>query len=442
MTDQFAVKPLAEAVTTHARLCSASGAHRWHPCNGSAFLSLGYPNVSNEYARDGQAGHHVGATCINSDGMFDAADYVGKEIMVDHVPTLFTEENAEFTQVYIDVIREEQYKWGEMHIEKTLNLQPITKEPHAVCTPDALFLRLDNNVSDMAVYDLKLGRTPVYAKGNLQEILYYAAALQAHNHRYHFARTLKEVTLAIVQPKISSMPDVWTEDYRAINSDYLIPMQKSAWNIVNNIKDKNTALKFLNPGEKQCEWCLFRTDCPALAKQVYAVHDLMFNDETATPIAAPEKITPAQLADVLDKADMIRSFLDACEARGLQEALQGNPPQGFKLVEGKPGNRAWADEEKVHAALLEGHNGDAERVDSDYFDHELKSPAQLEKALKKYKRTDIWQDVIDAGLIKRADGKPKLVREENPLPAITARVSFDDETQVIEGEVIRPEDLI
>jgi Protein of unknown function (DUF2800) len=88
---------------------------------------------------------------------------------------------------------------------------------------------------------------------------------------------------------------------------------------------------------------------------------------------------------------------------------------GFKLVEGRS-HRKWADDDAAIIRELMGRGRfthvDAERF---YEPPALQSPAQLEKTLKRMKRNPAE---LLAGLIGKPTGKPALVTDDDPRPAM------------------------
>ncbi|HBD8435532.1 TPA: DUF2800 domain-containing protein, partial [Escherichia coli] len=90
-------------------------------------------------------------------------------------------------------------------------------------------------------------------------------------------------------------------------------------------------------------------------------------------------------------------------------------------VTGKQGNRAWSDEEAARALLKDQFRYKTEEV----FDLKLISPTKAEKLIKKASPRR-WSKV--EALITRADGKPTVVPESDPRPALNINPvnDFDD----------------
>jgi hypothetical protein len=83
------------------------------------------------------------------------------------------------------------------------------------------------------------------------------------------------------------------------------------------------------------------------------------------------------LARVMANADMIENWVKAVRAEVERRLLAGTPVRGYKLVQGKRGNRMWANPEDAEAALK------SMRVKHDQmYDYKLASPTSIEKLVK------------------------------------------------------------
>ena len=424
-------------------LLSPSKAHQWHACNGSIKLSEGVPNRSNKYAAEGTAGHAIAAKALDMGVPVTA--FLGRTITVEEEDATYqipvTEEMCDLLKrgyiSHAEALYEQ--RGGQLLVEQPLPLFHITQESDAQGTSDLVFIPDDWRAHPVHVGDLKYGRGIVPAHGNLQGAMYIAGVIEKFKiaQKWVYNQTIFE--FAIYQPKVSLTPDVWTIPWAELDVDYLIPLQRSAWRIMNDIPDKRTALLHLTPGEKQCEWCPARDNCPALAKQVYAppmaiAHESAFGDESKPNQAAiVDNIPPAQLGEIIQKATMIRNFLDACEERAFREAMNGNPVPGTKLILGKPGSRAWSDEKLLAQTIGALAENSADFSPSDCFETKIKSPAQMEKALKK--APNVWHELIP--LIARSDPQPKLAlaSDKNPEYFPSAALQFADESATINPSV-------
>jgi hypothetical protein len=111
----------------------------------------------------------------------------------------------------------------------------------------------------------------------------------------------------------------------------------------------------------------------------------------------------------------VEAELAARVAGGAQ--VEGPDGKPYKFVEGRQGDRKWADEKAAEAALT-GILGPKA-----YSEPKLLSVAVAEKAIGK--KGETWKDVFTP-LIKRPPGKPKLALGSDPRPAFTGAASADD----------------
>lgn len=126
------------------------------------------------------------------------------------------------------------------------------------------------------------------------------------------------------------------------------------------------------------------------------------------------------LAICMDSVDLIEGWCKAVRAETERRMLAGAPVPGWKLVQGKQGNRAWSDEEQAAAALK------SMRLKNDVmYDWTLISPTTAEKlhaaGTIKPKQWDRLQE-----LICRANGKPSVAPASDKRPALEIGKVEDD----------------
>ncbi len=134
------------------------------------------------------------------------------------------------------------------------------------------------------------------------------------------------------------------------------------------------------------------------------------NNESKSPALQPAaKLSDEQLGRVLGFADMVGDWIKSVEAEAYARAMRGVAPLGYKLVQGKSGNRKWDNEELAAKAL-------GEEV---FYEKCARSPAQVEKLLKAQKKN------VDISLIvTQSPGKPTLVPIDDARPAIALTLPF------------------
>ena len=107
---------------------------------------------------------------------------------------------------------------------------------------------------------------------------------------------------------------------------------------------------------------------------------------------------PEDIAVILSKADLIKSWLTSIEDFALKAALNGTKFEGFKLVEGRS-NRKYADDAKVVETLISNGFGE----DIIYEPKKLKTITAMEKLLTK----KTFSALLSEYIIK-PQGKPTL----------------------------------
>lgn len=130
------------------------------------------------------------------------------------------------------------------------------------------------------------------------------------------------------------------------------------------------------------------------------------NDGKDSLVQAVDTMSPEGVAAALKLAPLISLWLKKLNERALADMLNGEEVPGFKVVEGKQGNRKWTDELAVAAAL------DAASISrEDYTTVQLLSPAAMDKSLGKKKAAELL-----SGLIERAPGAPTVVPSSDKRP--------------------------
>lgn len=119
-----------------------------------------------------------------------------------------------------------------------------------------------------------------------------------------------------------------------------------------------------------------------------------------------------RLAICMDSVDLVEGWCKAVRAEAERRMLDGKPVPGWKLVQGKQGNRAWVDEEEAKKALK------SMRIRDDVmYDWSLISPTTAEKlhaagTIKPKQWTRIEE------LICRSNGKPSVAPAADKRPAL------------------------
>lgn len=405
------------AIERDHAILSASGAPGWMRCYGKLAMEKGFPESSSKYADEGTAAHEVASMCLEQGQ--DAAAFVGRMIQVkDRDSWEVTEEMAEAVQVYVDLVRG---LGGELMVEQKVDYtRYILDEGHdpsmsAYGTSDALVV-VGN---ELIVVDYKHGRgVKVDAEENEQLMLYALGCYDVASLAYE----IETVRLMIVQPRANNISE-WTlsvDDLMQFGMKAKIAARHAAHQYEGNAEPK------LTPGEKQCRFCKAKAVCPALGAAITETVD--------SNAAGPEEFANLEvdtvdiiadhheldLAEAMAKVDLIEGWCKAVRAEVERRLLEGKEVEGFKLVQGRKGARAWANPEEAELALK------AMRLKQDVmYDLKLISPTTAEKLAKAGTiGTRQWPKV--QALITQAEGGPSVAPASDPRAAIKVAVTPDD----------------
>ena len=120
-----------------------------------------------------------------------------------------------------------------------------------------------------------------------------------------------------------------------------------------------------------CRFCRANGICKAQASQQIGAFD-DFKDAVANNSAI---LTPAEMADVLERGKNLVTWYDSVKESALNSALQGTPIPGYKLVEGRS-SRVWSNQD-LALEKLQAEGYDRALI----YDSVPKSLSQLEKML-------------------------------------------------------------
>lgn len=406
----------------HARF-SPSAAHRWIPCPGSMILEKNIANTSSVHADEGTAAHFLASECLERDR--NAADFLDCFIVVKNGNAAWDNENAETrtgfcvdlemsenVQKYLDAVRS-QADGNDLLVEQRVNFSGFIDAENAFGTGDAIII----GQSEIQVHDLKYGRgVKVDAEGNEQLKLYALGALSDFGMFGEFTHA----RLVIHQPRLNHVSEA------VISIEELYDFAHRAKNTVQMIKaiDAGAAIfeakDMLNPGEKQCHWCKAKATCPALIEHVIETvagefDDLSTSDLEAEIKQAVEDVPEHEnqlLAKLYAALPLIESWSKAVAEAVSSKLHSGEHVPGYKLVQGRAGNRAWANAEDAEQVLK-----NMRLKVEEMYDLKLISPTNAEKLQKAGAiGPRQWTKVQD--LIVRPEGKPTVAHESDKRPAL------------------------
>lgn len=363
----------------------ASKAHRWITCPGSVKLEETFPDTTSPAAAEGTAAHALAEVCLTMG--IGPEQYIGSTVE-DH---LVDEHMARHVATYIDHINMNP---GVHYFEVRVDYSAYA--PGGYGTADCL------SFADgvMRVIDLKYGvGVKVFAQDNAQLKLYALGAFLEHGFDYQ----VDVIEMTIVQPRLDHI-DSFTmrvKDLLAWARNVVKPAAELA------LQDDAP----FKPSESACRFCKAKSSCRALAEHnLKAVQGEFENLDEALEQRKPDTLNPEELAELLEKADLITSWATSLKEHATTTLFNGGVIPGYKVVSGRS-HRKWADDEK---AAYEVHK----LLGQAAFTSRLRSPAQVEKLLGRKDSGEI------ADLIVKPEGKPTLVPDSDPRPAVGA--AFND----------------
>lgn len=414
-------------MSAHAQL-SPSSAVRWMACPGSVQLCAGKVDTSSSFADEGTDAHELAALCLETNT--DADAYLGRVMekgnAVNAEMVLAVQDYLNYVRTVVAAVN------GTLLVEQRLPISGITGEPDAKGTSDVVILSAD----ELIVIDLKYGRgVPVQADHNPQLQIYGLAAL----HEFSLVQDFKTVRMAIHQPRLGAVSE-WAqtvEELEEFGADVLLAAQMTA--------AQDAALY---PTDKGCKFCKAKADCPALVAKVQEAVGADFDDlttwdrDTTKRALTDHQTTPDdKLASSMQVLDLIEGWIKAVRAEVESRLLAGVSVAGYKLVQGKKGNRAWSSPEEAEKQLK------AMRLKvEEMYELSLISPTAAEKLAPKFDKTGKpvppkegapapligprqWPKL--KALITQSDGRPSVAPETDPRPALVMSAvasDFDDVT--------------
>lgn len=240
-------------------------------------------------------------------------------------------------------------------------------------------------------------------EANGQLSIYGKAALNV----FGLASDFKQVRTVIVQPRLNHISE---------RVQTIAEMDAFAIEVAEACAAALQPNAPLITSEEGCRFCKAKATCPKIREEALA----QFDD-----ISEPAEATEDQLAVAMSKADLIEGWVKSIRAEVERRLLNGTPVQGYKLVQGKRGNRQWSDKAEAEAVLKRMRL----KVE-EMYDLSLISPATADKLAKaKVIGPRQWAEVQT--LFTQSEGKPSVAPESDKRPAMvtTADVSdFDDVT--------------
>lgn len=432
-------------------------------CPGKKVMEAGKPDVNTIYAAEGTAAHQLLTWALNQKA--DADFFLGLEIKVNEKGRVIPEGSDEvaewafkvdddmagFVQTCIDYVKDLAGANGTIIVDTKVNYSTYLGVEFDVAwgTADVIVLR----GNEIIVVDFKYGRGVEVSAGyddlennrshpNPQMALYALGALAEYEPFGDFTHA----RMAISQPRINSKPSEYDLSVEAL-VQWAEDEAQDAVAKCNLAADAFEIAAYLEPGEKQCKFCRAKATCPALRNEVASAVALTPTPATPEEFADMEVLTDslkpndgeddaAWLAACLSKADLIEDWVKAVRAEVERRLLAGDQVPGYKLVQGKKGNRQWVDPKAAEELFKTMRLKEAQM-----YDFTLISPTTAEKLAPKYDKAGKlvppkegvpapiigprqWPKVKE--LITQKDGKAHVAPVDDPRPALVITPVVDD----------------
>ncbi|EDD8842659.1 DUF2800 domain-containing protein [Salmonella enterica subsp. enterica serovar Enteritidis] len=385
-------------------LLSPSGAKKWLACSASLACEKDIPNTSSKAAVLGTAMHTLAEIHLNQyiKGTElplerDVGAYVLEEgkgavkalIKPMKGAVLVTADMVEQVRKYTDyckaIIDVSTYAKLEMRVNLTEVLHPGYEGVETFGTADFVAVQELVNTDEhmLIVGDLKTGRHRVEAKENKQLMLYALGVYRRLKRRYN----ITTVRMVIFQPYAGGASE-WDISVEGLEL-FAKFAQKRAVAALDAYRrgKKNLKPSDFKPSADGCQWCRFSEQCAARTKTVNSVLAEELEDDFAL------ELTPEQLVAEYEKLPLLRQHIDKVEKAMAAALHSGKKVPGYKLVEGRPGNRAWKDTDALLETLSHFELG-AEMLHKEV----LMTPTEAEK---QHKGSELW-----AALEKHVTRKP------------------------------------
>lgn len=389
------------ATTKHSSL-GPSKSERWLKCRASVgFIAKHAKRIPQEppspYAEEGKLAHGLAEKLLR-----------GSKVDLKKYPS----EMVEHCEGYAKFVRNQMGMMSnpKLFVEQTI---PLYYDSKQVGTADAFICG-----SKYVLVDLKYGAgVSVEAKRNSQLAIYFKSQVKKQGLKL---KRSDPCLLVIYQPRAQDNRFVrkWETTWGELE-EFCAAIADTAMDI---LADPDNQPFFCEP-ETVCRWCPAKIICPTYAGHllgevpagVEASLELVpVGDESLSArkadggFPAADTLTDDQIARLIGVAGDLKDWLTSIVEHAQARHDAGDPVPGTKVVEGR-GSRQWEDERKAAKVLRR-------LLPKDYMVSELISPAQAEKALKK-RKVKRGEDKL-AALIEHKPGKPTLVHESDPRPAL------------------------
>ncbi len=342
-------------------LLSPSGAKKWLACSASLACEKDIPNTSGKAAVLGTAMHTIAEVHLNQYikgtalpldrevGAYVLDEGKGQiKALISPMKgaVLITADMIEQVRKYTDyckaIIDVATYAKLEMRVNLTEVLHPGYEGVETFGTADLVAVQELANTDEhmLIIGDLKTGRHRVEAKENKQLMLYALGVYRRLKRRYN----ITTVRLVIFQPYAGGASE-WDISVEGLELFAKFAQKRALLALDAYFRGKkNLKASDFKPSVDGCQWCRFSEQCAARTKTVNSVLAEELEDDFVL------ELTTEQLVVEYEKLPLLRQHIDKVEKAMTAALHSGKKVPGYKLVEGKMGNRAWKDADAIEVS--------------------------------------------------------------------------------------------
>jgi len=358
----------------HSTVVGGSTAKRVMNCPGSvALVNLAPPSPSSTYADKGTLLHNLIAEILDTDT--DPVSLIGTNYEGQILDQEMIDEKL---QPALDLL-------DKLDPDKVMALAVETRVGFGDYLPGA-FGSCDvlGRMGDVAyVIDWKFGDGIAVDAEENEQLMYYAAAAMRTPEAAWVFKGATSIECVIIQPPVIRR---WTTTPARIKQ-----FEKE---LKRAVKVASLPDAKLNPGS-HCKWCPAKPTCPAMTGAV----------DRALKVKL-DAVDDEMLGKYASNAVLLQGWIDDLNALVQTKIEKGYKIPGWKLV-AKRSTRKWAKESEVV------HWADGKGLEPrEIYNTEIRSPAQMEKVLKKRKLT------LPDELVVSVSSGATLAAESDPRPAV------------------------
>lgn len=385
----------------HAFL-SPSGSHTWYHCQGAPGLKLKNSDKitpdETSYASEGTRAHELAENSLLMDiDPEEAWETLGFEGSKD-------EEMIEHIRDYISFIKKKS-EGANVYAESRQSLFYSPKEGGTV---DTHFVR----GKTLGIIDLKYGAgVSVQAEHNSQQIIYGASIIKSKK------LDVDTIEIYIYQPRVIGEHAVreWIVGRKEFDTE-----AKKIGAVARKIlKDPHSSSLKFAASEGACRFCDNKAFCSTYAASLFEEPSLEVVASESPQLPAPETLTVEQQTFLYKNTSEITKWLKSI-GENIRHQTESGGNTGYKIVEGKLGNRKWENPEVAEKFLLDY------LPEEKVFKKTLITAPQAATVFKKAKLPLETMADLDMQII-REPGKPALAPLEDPREALVfdAEAEFD-----------------